>query len=354
MFRITVFIVSLMSLVGCKSAQSPDDPRTKTQRVSIAVVRPADANIMAFTGVVTARVQSNLGFRVAGKVTERLVDTGQTVKKGQALMRLDPTDYQHAVTTRNGNVEAAHAKLIQALADEARYQRLVDSGAVSKSAYDLAKADADSAKAVYDAATAQLKVAKDETEYALLEADADGIIVDTLVEPGQFISAGQIVVRLAHAGPREAAVNLPETLRPALGSIAQAKLFSSAADALYPARLRQLSDAADPLTRTFDARFVLGGTAANAPLGATVKVSITHSETADQVMVPIGAIDDEGQGPGIWLFDQSSSSVFYKSVHLIRVDGEAAVVEGDLKPGDKIIAVGGHFLHESQIVRISE
>ena len=239
---------------------------------------------------------------------------------------------------------------------EARYSGLVSSGAVSQSAYDQAKAAADSARALLSAAEAQLKVAEDEGAYATLVADADGTVMETLAEPGQFISAGQTVVRVARAGAREAAVNLPETLRPALGSTAHAILYGANADSAtrYPAHLRQLSEAADPLTRTFEARYVLEGTAARAPLGATITVYLNESEQAGALSVPLGAIDDEGRGPGVWLLDRQSSSVSYRSVRFIRFDGESAIVSGGIHSGDPIIAVGGHFLHEAQRVQVAD
>jgi RND family efflux transporter MFP subunit len=320
------------------------------------MAQPAEMGEQAFTGVVSARVQSNLGFRVSGKVIERLVDSGQGVREGQPLMRLDRTDYSHAVTAQVGNVDAARARLQQAAADEARYSGLVSSGAVSQSAYDQVKAAADSARALLSAAEAQLKVAQDEGEYATLVADADGTVMETLAEPGQFVSAGQIVVRVARAGAREASVNLPETLRPVLGSTARAVLFGTNTDAAvrYPARLRQLSDAADPLTRTFEARYVLDGSAAKAPLGATVTVYLKDPEPSGALSVPLGAIDDEGRGPGVWLFDRQSTSVSYRPVRFIRFDGERAIVSGGIHIGDPIIAVGGHFLHEGQRVQVSD
>jgi len=345
-----------MNLAACTSSHSAEDPRTVAQLAEVTLAEPADVGEQAFTGVVSARVQSNLGFRVSGKIIERLVDSGQGVHQGQPLMRLDRTDYTHAITAQVGNVDAARARLQQAAADEARYRGLVSSGAVSQSAYDQVKAAADSARALLSAAEAQLKVAQDEGAYATLVADADGTVMETLVEPGQFVSAGQIVVRLARAGAREAAVNLPETLRPALGSTANAVLYGANADSAtrYPARLRQLSDAADPLTRTFEARYVLDGVAARAPLGATVTVYLTDSEQAGTLSVPLGAIDDEGRGPGVWLLDRQSSSVSYRSVTFIRFDGERAIVSGAIHIGDPIVAVGGHFLHEGQRIQVSE
>lgn len=340
----------LLSLGGCDQPEA--DPRTLDTLVRLVSVEPASPEQRAFTGTVAARVQSDLGFRVNGKIVERLVDTGQVIQAGTPLYRIDATDYEHAITAQLGNVAAAKARLIQAAADEKRYRRLLPSGAVSASEYDATKAAADSARALLDAAQAQLKVAQDESRYSTLVADADGTVVEALAEPGQVVSAGQVVARIAHIGPREASVSLPETVRPAIGSAAQASLYGT--DARWPAHLRQLSDAADPLTRTYEARYVLGGDAAMAPLGATVTVLLPNDLAADRTAVPLGALSDEGQQAGVWVFDEKTSTVAFRPVRIDQVGAETAILSGGISVGERIVALGAHLLHDGQRVRISD
>lgn len=343
-------ILCAAAVTGCKPS-APKDPRTETQQVEISEVQPAGDGSRGFTGVVAARVQSNLGFRVPGKITERLVDAGQIVRAGQALMRIDPTDYAHAVSAQIANVAAAKARFTQAAADETRYSALVSSGAVSKSDYDQAKAAADSARALLTAAEAQLKVTQDEGQYSTLPADRDGTVVETLAEPGQYVAAGQIVLRLAHAGPREVVVDLPETLRPMIGSTAEVSLYGVPGRSV--AKLRQLSDAADPVSRTYEARYVLKGAAARSPLGGTATLHLTTGQPETQVAVPLGALDDEGHGPGVWVFNQKTSSVSFRPVQVVRLESERAILEGGPRPGSVIVALGGHLLHEGELVRVA-
>jgi RND family efflux transporter MFP subunit len=345
-----IMVASLLSLGGCEQ-QTQADPRTAEALVRIVPVAPAAPEQRAFTGTVAARVQSDLGFRVSGKVVERLVDTGQVIRAGTPLYRIDPTDFEHAITAQLGNVAAAKARLIQAAADEKRYRRLLQTGAVSASDYDAAKAAADSARALLDAAQAQLKIAQDEREYSTLLADAEGTVVEALAEPGQVVSAGQVVVKVAHLGPREAAVNLPETIRPQIGSAAQASLYGSALRSA--AHLRQLSDAADPLTRTYEARYVLDGEVAAAPLGATVTILLPN-EAADRVAVPLGALRDEGKEAGVWVLDEKTSTVAFRPVRIDQVGDETAILSSGLAVGDRIVALGAHLLHEGQRVRVGE
>jgi len=348
---LALWTVGLAALCGCKPDEADSDPRTEPRLVLTATAAPAASSEEGYTGVVQARVQSNLGFRVPGKIIERLVDDGQAVKRGQPLMRIDAADYAHAEAAQAGAVAAARARLVQAAADEARYRDLVGSGAVSRSQYDQAKAAADSDRDLLDAAQAQLKEAQDARRYSLLIADADGVVVETLAEPGQYVGAGQVVMRLAHAGPREAAVNLPETLRPAVGSTAEAALFGAADRS--PARLRQLSDAADPQTRTFEARYVLGGAAASAPLGATVTVYLAKS-APEGLAVPLAAIDDEGRGPGVWAIDRRTLFVSFRPVAIVRLEAERAILAAGVAPSELIVAAGGHFLREGERVRLGD
>src|SRR5260221_8672990 len=260
---VVAVVVAALSLSACKKQDAAADVRTTDRMVVAAPVQPGGEVDPAYTGVVAARVQSDLGFRVPGKVIARLVDTGQVVKAGQKLMRIDPTDYAHAITVQAADVAAARARWIQAAADEKRNRGLVGSGAISQLSYDQAKAAADSATALLSAAEAQERVAQDQGNYSVLRADADAMVVETLAEPGQVVTAGQIVIRLAHAGPREASVDLPETERPARGSEAQATLYGG--NVTVSAHLRQLSHAAHPLTRTYQARHVLDGQRALGP-----------------------------------------------------------------------------------------
>lgn len=339
----------VVSLAGC-SHKRELDPRTEPDLVRVVEVASSSETDPAFTGVVSARVESDLGFRVPGKITKRLVDTGQFVRAGQLLMTIDRTDYVHAITARAETVSAAKAKAVQAAADEARYRGLVKSGAVSASVYDQIKAASDAAQADLAAAEAQEQVARDEEAYSQLVADADGIVIETSAEPGQVVAAGQTVVKLAHSGPREAAVNLPETLRPALGSTAFATLYGSTTS--VPVRLRQLSNAADPQTRTYEARYVLEGTAANAPLGATVTVRLTGDAGANTLQIPASSIIDQGKGPGVWVLNQPASTVSFQAVEVRQLDEELATISGSLRPGQEVVALGVHLLHDGEHVRV--
>lgn len=343
-----------LALLAC-GHEGGADPRTQAPLVRAVAVQGAASGSRIFTGTVAARVQSDLGFRVSGKVLERLVDAGQTVRRGQVLMRIDPVDLKLAARAQLEAVAAARARAQQTAEDEARYRDLRGTGAISTSAYDQIKAGADMAKAQLSSAEAQADAARNASLYAELVADGDGVVMETLVEPGQVVGAGQIVVRLAHAGHREAVIQLPETLRPAVGSSGRATLFGKEGVTVQ-AKLRQLSGAADRLTRTFEARYVLEGDLANAPLGTTVSIQIADGCSSAQggLQVPIGAVYDGGKGPGVWVIHGDPTKVSWRPIAIQSLDDNAAHIAGEVKQGDRIVALGAHLLHEGEQVQIAD
>jgi RND family efflux transporter MFP subunit len=268
-------------------------------------------------------------------------------------MRLDDVDLRLALNAQEEAVVAAAARARQATVDEARDRHLAADGAIAIATHDRMRASAEAARAQLKAAEAQAKVARNAAGYAVLVADADGVIVETLAEPGQVVGAGQTVVRLAQHGPREAVVQLPETLRPSLGSSAQAALYGRAGAAI-PTHLRELSSAADPLTRTFQAKYVLEGPLADAPLGATVTVVVPNDGTPGDLTVPIGALFDSGGGPGVWAIVDQPARVTWRAIKVNRIDDDSLSLSEGLKEGDRVVSLGAHLLHEGQEVRLAE
>jgi multidrug efflux pump subunit AcrA (membrane-fusion protein) len=185
----------------------------------------------------------------------------------------------------------------------------------------------------------------------VLVADADGVVVETLGEPGQVVAAGQTVVRLAHAGPREATIALPETLRPTVGSAATASVFG--ADAASPARLRQISDAADPRHPHLRGPLCPGRRPGRRAAGRDGD-HLTPRPAQDRpaAPVPLGALHDAGKGPGVWIVDPKTSTVSWRAVRLVAIGEETATVSQGLAGGERFVALGSHMLHQGQRVSV--
>lgn len=344
-------MIALLALAGCNSqADSTANTATAPRLVLAAQVEPAAQHAAVYTGVVAARTESNLGFRVAGKVIERKVDPGMRVRRGDTLLVLDIEDFELALRAANNRVQAARAELNQARDDARRYQRLVSSGAISKQISDQSATRLRIAEADLAAAASDADQVRNRRSYSTLKADADGVITDVQVDRGQVVGEGQIVARLAHDGTREAVIDIPETQRELAGNAAQAALFSTPAVSVA-ARLRELSAAADPATRTFRARYILDGASEPFPIGSTITLRLASDAAAQQVRVPLGALYDAGKGVGVWLID-GDDKVRFKPVKVVRLEQEHALLSAGVNSSQRIVALGAHLLHEGDPVRL--
>lgn len=339
-------------LVGKNESKQVEPPAYR--RIRSFTVTSASSNTAEYTGVIRALTESNLGFRVPGKITEKLVKEGEHVSKGQALMRLDPTDLTLALAAAKEAVTAAKAQNRQALADERRMRNLLAEKAVSTKDYDHAKSLADATTAQLSAAIANARQMENQVDYALLRADVDGVIMETVADVGQVVNTGSVVVRLAHDGAREAVINFPEGDRRATQHTAVASLYADK-DKTFPAELRELSAQADPITRTYKARYTLKEGGTDAPLGATVTVRLESNEANGGIHlceIPIGALFDDGSGSSVWIINPETATLVRRPVVVAKLGSETALIRSGLKLGEQILALGAHLVSEGERVQL--
>ena len=350
--------VGCMVLPGCgrgNATAAPGAPRV-VRVVEIDSSRHRTTETMFYTGVVRARTESHLGFRVGGKIAERLVNAGDTVKKGQPLLKLDPADHQLALESARAAVEAARALHTQTRLEQERVRTLVEKGAEARDALEKATAAAESRAAQLRAAEAQADQVGNLAGYTTLQADSDAVVMTALGEPGQVVSAGQTVIVLAKDGAREAAVDIPEA---ALGRIrhqaATARLYLNQA-VTVPATLREVSGVADSVARTYEARYVLEGEPARFPLGATVTVRVALAGDSAQpaTEIPLGSLIDRGDGAAVWIVDPRTSAIRKRPVSIARLGAETAFIRQGLQPGDVVVSLGAHLLNPGEIVRLED
>ena len=351
--RLAVLVGLLGSLLGCRDEAAPvaEHSETPARLVLSMEVHPVANDGALFTGVVAARTESELGFRVAGEVIERRVDPGDRVKRDDVLLVLDVDDFELALRAARQRVRSADASVRQLQNDEKRYRQLADNGAISRQAHDQLVTELRVAEANLASARADAEQVENRRGYSTLTADADGVITDVLVDQGQVVAAGQVVARLAHSGAREAVINIPETQRALASSSAQAFQFGQP-DTPIGATLRELSAVADPVTRTYRARYVLDTVAEPLAIGSTVSIRLQDSERAPQLRVPLGALLDQGngKGTGVWVID-GDSRVRFTPVEVVRLGQEFAVLSGGLEDGQQVVALGAHLLHEGDAVK---
>jgi len=343
--------LSLLPLVAACQDLAASDVATPERPVQVQRVAWSTSTASReFVGVVRARHETDLGFRVAGKIVTRIVNVGDRVHAGDVVARLDPQDLKLQVESAEAEIAAATSNLTQATADAERYTSLKARGYAAIADYDRKIWAKDEAEGRLERARRALDMARNQLAYAELKADSDGVITATPAEPGQVVAIGQAVARLAHRGEKEAVVALPETwLGEARRVEASVRLWSDP-DRSFPARLRELSPQADAVTRTYLARFAIDDPDDVVALGMTATVMLTRPTEARVAKLPLAAILNRGTGPSVYLVDDNGMLV-RRQVTVSSVSEEAALVTSGLHEGDKVVTLGVHKLNPGDKVR---
>lgn len=329
---------------GSAAVSQPPEVAKPVRVHRVASAAPA---VRTYTGVVKPRYESDLGFRVGGKVVARSVDVGDRVESGQVIARLDATDYELAVRIAEADLAAARAEAGNAAKEEARYLRIAGGNAVSPSEVDRVRDGRKAADARVDRAERSLALAKNRLEYCELKADADGVVTALPVEVGQVVSEGTPVARVARTGEWEAVVNLPENRAEDARLAARATVWGATGSG-YAVTLRELSPTADPATRTYQARFTIREPGADVALGRTVTIHLGAEPTKPNLTVPLTAVRQQAGQAAVWRVD--GDRLVSIPVVVAGYHEEMAVVEG-LRPGDVVVGAGVQKLDAGLRVR---
>ncbi|MDO8974778.1 efflux RND transporter periplasmic adaptor subunit [Reyranella sp.] len=326
-----------------------------------AVIRPArvaeisyktQSRTLLLAGTVVPRIESTLGFRVAGKIVQRSVDVGAVLKPGDVIAVLDPADYQLAVDNARAALASAEADYVRAKADHDRYLNLRGSMAFVPQTLDQRQSLASTTLARVDQARSQLSSAENNLAYTVLRADAAGVVTAVQAEVGQVMSQGQGVIRLARTEELEIVVGVPEhrlkVVRAAQG--ASFELWSDPGRR-HAARLRELSPSADPVTRTYAARFSVLEPPEFIGLGMTATLGFERPDATPVAEVPLSAIFQRGTQPAVWVVDRDTGTVELRPVSIARWRDDTAAILSGVKEGELIATAGVHKLETGQKVK---
>lgn len=338
-------LVALLSACG-QEAAAP----TVIRPAMVVQPQPASAAVDSYPGEVRARFEPELAFRIGGKVSKRLVEEGQRVKADQPLAELDPQDVRLQLEATRAQVGAAEANLNLVQAERDRYKKLLERQMVSQSQYDNAENLYRSGLARVKQMRAEFDVAGNQAGYSVLRASQDGVVSKRQVEVGQVVAAGQTVFTLAADGEREVLISLPEQNfgRFAVGQPVAVELWSQPGQR-FEGRIRELSPAADPRSRTFAARIAFSAGKVPAELGQSARVFIQHAEQIP-LAVPLSALSAENGKTYVWRVD--ANNTLQRAPVRVGAYGQDSVpvLEG-LNATDWVVAAGGHVLHEGQQIR---
>jgi len=341
-------VMTLALLAGCSRSAPPAEDVRPVRALTLAT--GVVGSSAEFSGNIQPRYESRLGFRVGGKISARKVDVGTVVKRGQVLMQLDPQDLRLGQAQAQANLRAAQTNYELARADMKRYQDLRSQNFVSQAVLDQKVAAAHSAQASMEAARAASREQANQTGYASLESDTDGVVTGIDAEVGQVVQAGTPVVRVARTDEKEVVIGVPEDQVDELRKVSDVKVRLWAdPDRGIPGKIREVSPVADPATRTYTVKVAIPARD-DIRLGMTAVVQLAHAGAGSVIRVPLSALYQNKGATSVWVIE--NGAVRLVPVQVGGVSGNDVLLAGGVKPGQAIVTAGVNLLKPGQKVKV--
>lgn len=351
--RILLLVFAALPLAACQE-KAAEQPEIRPVRTLIVNPKPVNDD-HRLVGEIKPRYESELGFRVSGKIVARLAEVGDVVKKGTVLARLDDQDYVNKVKSAETDLVANDAVLVEARNAEERSRSLLASGSTTRAIYDSAVKNLKSAEARSQSAKTGLEMAKDQLAYAELHAEFDGIITAVGGEVGQVVSSGKMIFRIARPDDKDAVFAIAESVfadKTGSNKPEVAVSLLSSPDIAAEGIVREVSPIADPTTRTYQVKVTLANAPEQMRFGASI-VGRNKASTVPVVVLPASALFDRGGHPAVWIVDTASGVVDLRDVSVTRYETDRVIVGAGLAKGDVVVTAGVNRLRERQKVRLA-
>ncbi|MGO4382072.1 efflux RND transporter periplasmic adaptor subunit [Pseudoduganella sp. RAF53_2] len=341
-------------LAGC--AKTPEAPHEEVRPVRTIVVGQSDGTVGAsYSGEIRARYESQLGFRTGGKIVARLVEVGSHVKRGQALMQLDPAQESLQLAASAAEVDAAKSRMGQARMDLRRAETLLAHQFASQAEVDHQRLALDQAEAQLRSAEAREQFSANQRGYTTLVADRDGVVSAIRAEAGQVVAPGQAVVTVAADGEREVSISIPESR---VDELRQARTLQVAVWAhpgqTWSGALRELAPDTDSVTRTYSARIAIAQPDSSLlRLGMTASVQAPDVDGKSAIRLPLTAIVDGGAKRSVWVVNPKTQRVAAREVKLGSAQNDNVLVTAGLAGGERVVTAGVHMLQPDQQVMLA-
>ncbi|MCU0835908.1 MAG: efflux RND transporter periplasmic adaptor subunit [Chromatiaceae bacterium] len=343
----------LLLLTACGPSDEPEEgpPPIRPVRV-VTVEERAAGNTVTLTGTIQAKDDVNLAFRIGGQLLERNVNVGDRVTTGQVVARLDPSTLRDAVQAARANLAAAMARLVEARNEVERFEPLLPRGFVSRQMFDQAVEARNAAQAMVDAAEAQVSTAETQLSYTELLADGPGVVTARGAEPGEVVAVGQMIVRLAREGGRDAVFDVPARVKDEAQPDQDVRVsLSTDAQVQARGRVREVSPEADPVTRTFQVRVGLTDPPEALRLGSTVTGTVELGGGAGMI-IPAAAMTSAQGRPAVWVMDPAAGTVALRPVDVARYELDSVLIAHGLTDGELVVTAGAQTLRPGQQVRL--
>ncbi|HEU4531963.1 MAG TPA: efflux RND transporter periplasmic adaptor subunit [Steroidobacteraceae bacterium] len=343
-----------LALISAACARE-DAPAPEPRLVRSIVVRGGTSGeSTTYTAEIRSRLETDLSFQVGGKIVSRAVDVGANVRKGQALAQIDQTDQRLGVDAATSAVAAARAELDRARSEEARHRDLLERGLTTRASYLAQQTSVKTSQSRLEQATADLRLSQQKLGYTTLRADQDGVVTSIMAEVGSVVAAGQRIVSIARPSELEAVFDVPDgRIDEIRGATAVQFAFLSNPDTRYPARVREISPSADPVTRTYQVKTAIPNAPASLRLGMNVSVVLPYTGSASSIALPASALFQQGRDPAVWLV-KADHTLELRGVTVERYESDRVYVSEGLSAGDRVVTAGVHRLAAGEKVRLLE
>jgi RND family efflux transporter MFP subunit len=346
-----ILTLSALVLASCKPDTKVEAPEVRPVR-TVTAARGEAGETVVLTGHVRAEDEPALAFRIGGRMIERPVNVGDRVEAGQVLAKLDPENELNALRSAEAAVTAAQGQLTYARGDFERQQQLLANGHTPRARFDQSQKALQNAQSQVDNTEAQLQIARDRVSWTTLTADAPGTVTARGAEPGEVVQAGQMIVRLARQGGRDAVFDVPaQLLRSAPSDALITVRLTDDPSVTATGRVREVAPQADPVTRTFEVKVGLSDPPEVMRLGATITGSV-KLDSEPVIAIPASALTELNRQPAVWIVDPKGLTVSLRNVELLRHDPGTVVIAQGLDTGDIVVTAGIQALHPGQKVRL--
>ncbi len=350
LFRAFALSLPAMLLAACGSKQPPaDDVRVVR---TTTVTADDGSNRSEYSGEVRARYESTVGFRIAGRISQRLVEVGSRVRRNQPIAKLDAIDTELNVGSARAQLASVRSEYAQIELDFQRAQRLFERRFISQAEYDRDRVQMESARAKLTAAEAEFALASNQHSYTVLLAPQDGVVTELRAEAGEVVQAGQAIASIAADGEREVVVGVPESRLEEIRAARQLQVEMWARPGkVYAGRVRELAPMTDSATRQYTARVTIVDADSTIELGMTAHVRLAGERAADAYRLPLTALYQKNGKSFVWVVATDSSLVHQREVEVADVAQDAVVIANGIQAGDTVVTAGVHLLFEGQHVR---
>jgi membrane fusion protein, multidrug efflux system len=349
--RVLAVATIAIPLCACQPETKVEAPEVRPVRTVIVMKRDVGETV-TYTGRIEAELETRLSFRIGGRMVERSVNTGDRVEPGQVVAKLEPQNELNALRSAQAAVTAAQAQFTEAQNNYERQKFLLARDVASRVQYERAEQTRDTAQAQLDSAQAQLKIAQDQVGDTELKADAGGIVIGTAAEPGEVVQAGQLIVRVAPKGGRDAVFDVPGQLLRSAPRDPQVKVsLTDDPSVTTIGRVREVAPQADPVTRTFEVKVGLTDPPDAMRLGATV-IGTLQLDTSPTIEIPASGLTEFDRKPAVWVVDPSKLTVSLRNVEVLRHNPATVAISTGLATGEIVVTAGVQALHPGQKVRL--